>query len=130
MKCFEKNNVPPGYTPVEGSKCHVDEATCQAACPPDTTPLGGRTMPTTKTGGPGTELNTLAAWGIHAKKGGGCKCRDWEVKMNRWGSDCRQHMDAIVDHLQAEAKKRNLPFVRKAGEMLVKRAIKRFEKES
>ncbi len=83
------------------------------------------------TTGPGTELkNMLAAWGIHAKKGGGCKCRDWEIKMNRWGSDCWQHMDAIVDHLQAEAKKRNLPFVRKAGEMLVKRAINRFEKES
>ena len=90
---------------------------------------GGRTI--TKTTGPGTHLkNMLAAWGIHAKKGGGCKCKDMEVKMNRWGSDCRQHMDAIVDHLQAEAKKRNLPFVRRAGEMLVKRAIKRFEKES
>ena len=85
----------------------------------------------TSTTGPGTHLkNMLAAWGIHAKKGGGCKCSDWEVKMNRWGSDCSKHMDAIVDHLQAEAKKRKLPFVRKAGEMLVKRAIKRFEKES
>ncbi len=83
------------------------------------------------TTGPGTELkNMLAAWGIHAKKGGGCKCRDMEVKMNRWGSDCTKHMDAIVDHLQAEAKKRGLPFVRRAGEMLVKRAINRFEKES
>ena len=93
-------------------------------------PPGGRTMPT-KTTGPGTHLkNMLAAWGIHAKKSGGCKCRDWEVKMNRWGSECSKHMDAIVDHLQAEAKKRNLPFVRRAGEMLVKRAIKRFEKES
>ena len=87
--------------------------------------------PMTQTIGPGTHLkNMLATWGIHAKKGGGCKCKDMEVKMNRWGSDCSQHMDAIVDHLQAEAKKRNLPFVRQAGEMLVKRAIKRFEKES
>ncbi|MGI9447628.1 MAG: hypothetical protein ACR2NI_08250 [Pirellulales bacterium] len=34
MKCFEKNNVPPGYTPVEGSKCHPDEESCAAACPP------------------------------------------------------------------------------------------------
>ena len=127
-QCFDAPPEESGWTPV--GDCHPDEPTCQASCPPDTTPLGGRTMPT-KTTGPGTQLkNTLAAWGIHAKKGGGCKCKEMEVKMNRWGADCRKHMDAIVDHLQAEAKKRNLPFVRKAGEMLVERAIRRFEKES
>ncbi len=116
---YEANIVWPDMLSI-GSKCKTYT--------PTTPDSGGRTMTTTTTG-PGTHLkNMLAAWGIHAKKGGGCKCRDWEVKMNRWGSDCRQHMDAIVDHLQSEAKKRNLPFVRRAGEMLVKRAIKRFEK--
>ena len=89
-------------------------------------------MPTTNTG-PGTELaNMLKALGIHAKKGGGCKCKDMEVKMNRLGSACKEpkNLKMIVDHLQAEAKKRNLPFVRRVGEMLVLRAVKKFEKNS
>ena len=89
-------------------------------------------MPQTKTG-PGTHLKEmLEAWGIHAKKGGGCKCKDMEVKMNRLGSACKEpkNLQMIVDHLQAEAKKRNLPFVRKVGEMLVLRAVKKFENNS
>ena len=84
-------------------------------------------MPT-KTTGPGTHLkNMLAAWGIHAKKKGGCKCKDMEVKMNRLGSACLEpkNLKMIVDHLQKEAKKRHLPFVRKVGEMLVKRAVRK-----
>ena len=89
---------------------------------------------TTKTaGGPGTQLaEMLKAWGIHAKKSGGCKCKDMEVKMNRLGSACteQKNLQMIVDHLQAEAKKRNLPFVRKVGEMLVLRAVKKFENNS
>lgn len=130
---FNSGQPPPTWTPAGpiGEDCDYETGPTVATDPTTfATTQGGRTMPTTTTG-PGTHLkNMLAAWGIHAKKGGGCKCRDWEVKMNRWGSDCTKHMDAIVDHLQAEAKKRNLPFVRRAGEMLVKRAIKRFEKES
>ena len=34
MKCFEKSNVPPGYTPVDGSKCHATEAECAESCGP------------------------------------------------------------------------------------------------
>ena len=84
-------------------------------------------------GGPGTELaNMLKAWGIHPKKSGGCKCKDMEVKMNRLGIACKEpkNLKMIVDHLQAEAKKRSLPFVRKVGEMLVLRAVKKFEQNS
>jgi hypothetical protein len=101
-------------------------------CNPYTTRNSAMTK-TKTSGGPGTELkNTLASWGIHPKKGGGCKCKDMEVKMNRLGSACKEpaNLKMIVDHLQAEAKKRKLPFVRKAGELLVLRAVKRFEKES
>ena len=125
-QCFETPPTESGWLPV--GDCHPDEAACEAACPP----TGGRTMPQTKTG-PGTHLKEmLEAWGIHAKKSGGCKCKDMEVKMNRLGSDCKEpaNLKMIVDHLQAEAKKRKLPFVRKAGELLVLRAVKRFEKES
>lgn len=92
---------------------------------------GGQAMPTTTTG-PGTHLkNMLAAWGIQSKEKG-CGCKSMEKKMNRLGSACKEpaNLKMIVDHLQAEAKKRRLPFVRKAGEMLVLRAVKRFEKKS
>lgn len=97
---------------------------------PVNVPLESNKTMTTKTGGPGTELaNMLKAWGIHPKKSGGCKCKDMEVRMNRLGSACKdpKNLKMIVDHLQAEAKKRNLPFVRKVGEMLVLRAVKKFE---
>ena len=87
----------------------------------------------TQTTGPGTQLKSmLATWGIHAKKSGGCKCRDMEVKMNRLGSACTEpkNLKMIVDHLQAEAKKRHLPFVRKVGEALVKRAVRKSQQNS
>ena len=90
-------------------------------------------MPTTKTAGPGTALaNMLKAWGIHPKENGKCGCKSMEKKMNRLGSACKEpkNLQMIVDHLQAEAKKRNLPFVRKVGEMLVLRAVKKFEQNS
>ena len=83
-------------------------------------------MPTTTTG-PGTHLkNMLAAFGIKAKEKG-CGCKSMEKKMNRLGSACTEpkNLQMIVDHLQAEAKKRHLPFVRKVGEMLVKRAVRK-----
>ena len=83
-------------------------------------------------GGPGTHLKKmLEAWGIKSKEKG-CGCRSMEKKMNRLGSTCKEpaNLKMIVDHLQAEAKKRKLPFVRKAGELLVLRAVKKFEKES
>lgn len=102
------------------------------SCPPCSASPGGRTMTTTTTG-PGTYLaNMLKAWGIHPKENGKCGCKSMEKKMNRLGSACKQpkNLKMIVDHLQAEAKKRNLPFVRKVGEMLVLRAVKKFEKNS
>ena len=102
-------------------------------CEPCTTPSGGRTMPTTKaTTGPGTELsNMLAAWGIHAKEKG-CGCKKMSRLMDGWGAACatEPHLTTIVDHLQKEAKKRGLPFVRKVGEMLVKRAVRKSQQNS
>ena len=89
--------------------------------------------PMPQTIGPGTQLaNMLKAWGIHPKKGGGCKCKDMEVKMNRLGGACLEpkNLKMIVDHLQAEAKKRHLPFVRKVGEALVKRAVRKSQQNS
>ena len=123
--CFEKNNVPPGYRLVEGSKCHPDKATCQAACLSGTT-FGDRTMTTL---GPGTHLkNMLAAFGIKAKEKG-CKCGHWQKKMDKNGPQwCRDHKDEILDHLAKEAKKRGLPFVKLAASKLLELAIRRSER--
>ena len=83
------------------------------------------------TAGPGTQLaKTLASWGF--KEGKSCKCKSMERSMNKWGSACATdpHLTTIVDHLEKEAKKRGLPFVRKLGEMLVKRAVRQSENQS
>ena len=127
-QCFDAPPTEDGWLPV--GKCHPDEATCQAACPPDTTPPGGRTMTTTTTG-PGTELANLLKWfNIHAKEKG-CGCKSMQKKMDKGGPQwCRDHKDEILAHLEKEAKKRNLPFIRIAAEKLVNLAIRRAEKRS
>lgn len=94
-------------------------------------PPGGRIMPTKTTTGPGTELAAmLKAWGIKSESG--CKCKSMERSMNKWGSNCAKepHLTTILDHLQKEAKKRKLPFVRTLAKALVLRAVKRFENNS
>ncbi len=127
MKCFEKNNVPPGYTPVEGSKCHPDEESCEASCG---TTKRSRTMSTTATTtGPGTHLkNMLSAFGIKAKEKG-CGCKSFQQKMDKGGPQwCRDHKDEILDHLAKEAKKRGLPFIKLAASKLLDLAIRRSER--
>ena len=126
-QCFENPPVEDGW--VAAGKCHPDEATCAAECPPaDTTPPGGRTM-TKPTGGPGTELKRLlGSFGIKSKEKG-CGCRSMALKMDRWQAEgCRQHKAEIIDHLAKEAEKRKLPFIRLAAEKLVDLAIRRAEK--
>ena len=128
-QCFDAPPDEDGWTPVGST--HVDEATCNAACPSDTTtPPGGRTM-TTTTGGPGTELKKLlGSFGIRSKEKG-CGCRSYQKKMDKGGPQwCRDHKQEIIDHLAKEAKKRKLPFIRLAAEKLVELAIRRAEKDS
>ena len=101
------------------------------AYPGTVTTTGGQTMPTTKTTGPGTHLaKTLALWGF--KEGKGCSCKKMSRLMDGWGSACAKdpHLTTIVDHLEKEAKKRKLPFVRKLAEALIKRAVRQSEKQS
>lgn len=127
-QCFDAPPEEDGWEPV--SKCHPDEESCDAACPPDTPPPGGRTM-TTTTIGPGTHLKNMLAWFNIKAKEKGCKCAHMEKKMNQNGPQwCRDHMQEIVDHLAKEAKKRKLPFVRLAAEKLVRMAIRKAEKDS
>lgn len=48
---------------------------------------------------------------IHETKG--CPCKSMRLKMNRWGvNGCRDQKNVILNHLQQEAYKRNLPLVR------------------
>jgi hypothetical protein len=119
-----EGNLDSGWTPVGDP--HPDEASCEAACG---TTKRSRTMPTTKaTTGPGTQLKNLLGWvGIRAKEKG-CKCGHMEKKMNQGPQWCRDHKDEILDHLEKEAKKRGLPFVRMAAGKLVDLAIRRAER--
>jgi len=83
------------------------------------------------TTGPGTELKALLAkWGI--VETGGCNCRAMARKMDTWGVDgCEEHMDEILDHMEAEATKRRLPipFRRSLTKLLVNRAIRNARKK-
>lgn len=74
--------------------------------------------------GPGAELKKLLAkFGIHASPT--CGCNKMAVQMNAWGPDeCLNHIEEIVDVMEAEAKKRKLPFLRAAGRILVRKAIR------
>ena len=87
-------------------------------------------MPQTKTG-PGTELSNLLKWfNIHAKEKG-CGCKSMQKKMDKGGPQwCRDHKEEILAHLEKEAKKRKLPFVRLAAGKLVDLAIRRAERDS
>jgi hypothetical protein len=73
--------------------------------------------------GPGTMLSQiLESVGIKAAPNCGCKRKatTMNINGNEW---CEQNVETIVDWLEEEAKKRNLPFLRTAGRLLVKRAI-------
>lgn len=45
----------------------------------------------------------IPKWSLSMK--GGCQCRDWELKMNRWGrSGCEARRGEIVNHLVSQGK--------------------------
>ncbi len=88
-------------------------------------------------GGPGTELSAIiarfAAWlpWLDLAKHEGCSCDDTARQMDAMGPDqCEQHMDHILDRLEAEARSRglNVPFRRQAARTLVRLAIRRARK--
>ena len=78
--------------------------------------------------GPGTHLKGLLALiGITASPN--CSCNARAKQMDEWGPDeCEKRMPEIVTWLGEEAKRRGLPFVRLAGEQIVKMAIRRARK--
>lgn len=82
--------------------------------------------------GPGTELKALlASVGITATENCACNRRartmdEMEAKEPGW---CEQNIETICDWLEEEARKRSLPFVRAAGKMVVRRAIRNYRKK-
>ncbi len=82
-----------------------------------------------KKGGAGTELKRLLKkFGIHSKATCSCNKRAFEMDFKgiQW---CEDNIDEIVGWLKEEAEKRRLPFVKTAGKILVKRAIKNAKKK-
>lgn len=73
--------------------------------------------------GPGTQLHKmLERCGIQVTKT--CQCKSRIRTMNKCGPDtCRENVTCIVDWLEEEARKRELPFNRWLARLLVLRAI-------
>jgi hypothetical protein len=82
--------------------------------------------------GPGSELKSLlAVFGIHSSPT--CKCNAMARKMNEmevtepgWSL---AHIEEVVDVMEETAKKRNLPFLRTAGRILVRKAVRNWQKK-
>jgi hypothetical protein len=83
---------------------------------------------TARLAGPGSSLkHLLSRIGIVAT--GSCDCNAMARMMDREGPAwCREHIEEIVDVMQAEAEKRKLPFLRIGAAALVKLAIRAAEK--
>jgi hypothetical protein len=82
--------------------------------------------------GPGTELKALLKRvGIVASPGCSCNTRAKlmdanELKEPGW---CEKNLETICNWLQEEATKRKLPFLRMAGKILVRKAIRNARKK-
>ena len=80
--------------------------------------------------GPGTELKWILGWLLIGEKAS-CGCGAMAAQMDRWGpSGCREKIDAILGHMDVEARKRKLPFVRAGAKKMVDWAIRRAERKS
>lgn len=81
------------------------------------------------TSGPGTELKALLAkFGINSTPT--CSCNRMARQMDTWGDECVNHIEEIVDVMEAEARKRKLPFLRTAGRLLVRKAIRNAKRKA
>jgi hypothetical protein len=81
-----------------------------------------------QTVGPGAELKKLLARiGITASAGCSCNARAKLMNVNgiQW---CEENIETICDWLGEEAEKRGLPFIRSAGKLLIRMAIRNAKK--
>lgn len=95
-------------------------------------PQSASTKPLTplKAEGPGTELKKLLGrLGIVASPG--CSCNAMAARMDAAGPDGSEAMMGdVLAVMQAEARKRGLPWIEAAARLLVKRAIRNARKAS
>lgn len=78
--------------------------------------------------GPGYELKAMLAL-VGLRPTADCPCQSRADLMDRQGPLwCRRNLQLIVDWLEEEADRRRLPFNRRLGGMLVRRAIRRSER--
>jgi hypothetical protein len=90
-------------------------------------PVAG--IPVVTEAGPGTELKKLLKNWLGITASPNCACNARARQMDQWGPDlCEQNLPEIVGWLEEQARARNLPFVRFAGEQAVKMAIRRARK--
>jgi hypothetical protein len=135
-RCVER-----GYTPDEVRPCIVREDGDQITVDVDHPAYPKRPKPSAKPRppkveevghGPGTELKALLKRvGIVASPGCSCNTRAKlmdanELKEPGW---CENNLETICDWLQEEATKRKLPFLRMAGKILVRKAIRNARKK-
>jgi len=80
------------------------------------------------TSGPGTELKALLSK-IGITSSPTCSCNKRASLMDARGIPwCEENVETICDWLQEEAAKRNLPFLRSAGKLLIRMALRNAKK--
>lgn len=76
--------------------------------------------------GPGTELKKLLGRWLGIVASPTCQCNAHARQMDAWGpAECAARLDEIVGWLEAEAKKKRLPFIREVARQMVRLAIRR-----
>jgi hypothetical protein len=122
-----------GHEVLEITEEALEELRAKYAKFPPPPPLNAEvTASSDTTGGPGTELKALLKRvGIVASPGCSCNTRAKlmdanELKEPGW---CENNLETICDWLQEEATKRKLPFLRMAGKILVRKAIRNARKK-
>ena len=125
---YTLDEVRPCIVSEDGDQITVDET--HPAYPRVPKTVQAKSVPQD---GPGSELKSLLAkFGIHASPT--CKCNAMAGKMNVMESKepgwCLSHIEEIVDVMEETAKARKLPFLRTAGRLLVKKAVKNWQKKA
>lgn len=121
---YSLEEVMPCVAAQEGNQWTVDET--HPAYPRERRPARKTPVPPVPHG-PGTELKALLKKvGIVASPGCSCNTRAKlmdanELKEPGW---CEANIETICDWLQEEATKRKLPFLRLAGKILIRKAIR------
>jgi len=117
---YSLEEVMPCVVEQDGDQWVID--TSHAAYPKER----GGVQPQQASMGPGEELKALLArFGIRSTPD--CQCSKRARYMDEMESNqpgwCEQNIETICDWLQEEANKRNLPFLRAVGKLLIRRAI-------